>query len=128
MTMDVSEDEFDAAVRDALDAVPRQLLDMLDNVAFFVEDEPGPEHAHPDFTDEENAELLGVYLGTPLTDRDGGWAAGALPDRIVLFRGPLTRMCTDWDELREEIAITIVHEAGHHVGIDEERLHELGWG
>lgn len=124
----ISEDEFESAVRDALDEVPNQLLDMLDNVAFFVEDEPGPEHADPGLTDEENAGLLGIYLGTPLTERDGGWAAGALPDRIVLFRGPLTRMCTDIDELREEIAITIVHEAGHHVGIDEERLHELGWG
>lgn len=124
----ISEDEFESAVRDALDEVPNQLLDMLDNVAFFVEDEPGPEHADPGLTDEENAGLLGIYLGTPLTERDGGWAAGALPDRIVLFRGPLTRMCTDMDELREEIAITIVHEAGHHVGIDEERLHELGWG
>lgn len=124
----ITEDEFDSAVRDALDEVPQELLDMLDNVAFFVEDEPGPEHADPDLSAEENAGLLGIYLGTPLTERDGGWAAGALPDRIVLFRGPLSRMCTDLEELREEIAITIVHEAGHHVGIDEERLHDLGWG
>lgn len=124
----ISEEEFESAVRDALDEVPQELLGMLDNVAFFVEDEPGPEHTDPDLTPEDNAELLGIYLGTPLTDRDGGWAAGALPDRIVLFRGPLSRMCTDLDELREEIAITIVHEAGHHVGIDEERLHDLGWG
>lgn len=126
--MQISEDEFDSAVRDALDEVPRELLDMLDNVAFFVEDEPTEEHAHPGLHPEENAELLGIYLGTPLTERDGGWAAGALPDRIVLFRGPLSRMCSDLAELREEIAVTIVHEAGHHVGIDEDRLHELGWG
>lgn len=126
--MQISEDEFDSAVRDALDEVPRELLDMLDNVAFFVEDEPTEEHADPGLHPEENAELLGIYLGTPLTERDGGWAAGALPDRIVLFRGPLSRMCSDLAELREEIAVTIVHEAGHHVGIDEDRLHELGWG
>ena len=126
--MNVSEEQFEDAVRQALDEVPGALLDMLDNVAFFVEDEPGPEHADPALSPEENAELLGIYLGTPLTERDGGWAAGALPDRIVRFRGPLTRMCADVDELREEIAITIVHEAGHHVGIDEDRLHELGWG
>lgn len=124
----ISEDEFDAAMRDALDEVPQELLGMLDNVAFFVEDEPGPEHADPDLSPEENATLLGIYMGTPLTERDGGWAAGALPDRIVLFRRPLSRMCTDLDELREEIAITIVHEAAHHVGIDEDRLHDLGWG
>ena len=126
--MQISEDEFDAAVRDALDDVPRELLDMLDNVAFFVEDEPTEEHADPRLPPEENTELLGIYLGTPLTERDGGWAAGALPDRIVLFRGPLTRMAADREELREEITVTIVHEAGHHVGIDEDRLHELGWG
>lgn len=126
--VDVSDEEFEMAVREALDEVPAELLDMLDNVAFFVEDEPGPEHADPRFSAEDNAGLLGIYLGTPLTERDGGWAAGALPDRILLFRGPLTRLCADRDELREEIAITIVHEAGHHVGIDEERLHELGWG
>lgn len=125
--MQISEEDFESAVRDALDEVPSELLGMLDNVAFFIEDEPGPEYAHPDFSSEENAQLLGIYVGTPLTDRDGGWAAGALPDRIVIFRGPLSRMCADLDELREEIAITIVHEAGHHVGIDEQRLHDLGW-
>lgn len=125
--MQISEEDFESAVRDALDEVPSELLGMLDNVAFFIEDEPGPEYAQPDFSSEENAQLLGIYVGTPLTDRDGGWAAGALPDRIVIFRGPLSRMCADLDELREEIAITIVHEAGHHVGIDEQRLHDLGW-
>lgn len=126
--MQISDEDFDSAMRAALDEVPQELLGMLDNVAFFVEDEPGAEHADPGLTPEDNASLLGIYMGTPLTERDGGWAAGALPDRIVLFRGPLTRMCTDLDDLREEIAITIVHEAGHHVGIDEDRLHDLGWG
>lgn len=125
--VDISEADFEETVRDALDEVPQELLALLDNVAFFIEDEPGQEHADPSLSPRENADLLGIYLGTPLTERDGGWS-GALPDRIVLFRGPLTRMCTDLDELREEIVITIVHEAGHHVGIDEERLHELGWG
>ncbi|MFJ6131538.1 metallopeptidase family protein [Janibacter terrae] len=126
--VEISVEDFEAAVSEALDRVPQDLLAMLDNVAFFVEDEPGPDHADPGLTPQDNAELLGIYLGTPLTERDLGWAVGALPDRIVLFRGPLSRMCADLEELREEIAITIVHEAGHHVGIDEERLHELGWG
>ncbi|CAM4151448.1 metallopeptidase family protein [Janibacter anophelis] len=125
--VEIGAEEFEQAVSEALDEVPQELLAMLDNVAFFVEDEPGPEHADPQLSPQDNAELLGIYLGTPLTERDGGWA-GSLPDRIVLFRGPLTRMCEDLDDLREEIAVTIVHEAGHHVGIDEDRLHELGWG
>lgn len=126
--IEVDGETFETLVREALDEVPAELMGLLDNVAFFVEPEPGPEHADPGLSDEENAELLGIYLGTPLTERDGGWAAGALPDRIVLFSGPLCRMCEDLDDLREEVAITIVHEAAHHVGIGEERLHELGWG
>ncbi|MBR7743164.1 metallopeptidase family protein [Phycicoccus sp. BSK3Z-2] len=91
---------------------------MLDNVVFLVEDEPPP----------EDPELLGVYDGVPLTERGDLWAAGALPDRIVLFRGPLARMCHDIEELTDEIAVTVVHEIAHHFGIEEEALHDLGWG
>ena len=127
--MDTVDDAvFDAAVRDGLALVPEELMRLADNVAIFVEDEPAAEHADPLRSDEENAELLGIYLGTPLTERDGWWAAGSLPDRVVLFRGPLTRMCEDVEELREEVAITVVHEIAHHFGVDDERLHALGWG
>ena len=110
--------EFDARVEDALDEVPEELMAMLDNVVFLVEDEPPA----------DDPDLLGVYEGVPLTERDDAWAAGALPDRIVLFRGPLTRMCADDEELTEEIAVTVVHEIAHHFGIDDAALHELGWG
>lgn len=110
--------DFEELVGEALDDVPTELLDLLDNVVFLVEDEPPS--ADPD--------LLGVYDGIPLTERDSGWGAGALPDRITLFKGPLTRMCRDLVELREEVAITVVHEIAHHFGIDEETLHDLGWG
>ncbi|MDO5501739.1 MAG: metallopeptidase family protein [Actinomycetia bacterium] len=116
--VEITPEEFEDAVGVALDLVPAPLMAMLDNVVFFVEDEP---------PDDEPEELLGVYDGTPLTERDLGWA-GALPDRITLFQGPLTRMCADREELEEEIAITVVHEIAHHFGIDDERLHALGWG
>jgi predicted Zn-dependent protease with MMP-like domain len=109
--------EFDEAVGDALDDVPTELLALLDNVVFLVEDEP-PSH---------DPELLGVYDGTPLTERRGGWAAGALPDRITVFRGPTLRMCQSPEEVRDEVAVTVVHEIAHHFGIDDGRLHELGW-
>jgi predicted Zn-dependent protease with MMP-like domain len=109
--------EFDEAVGDALDAVPAELMALLDNVVFFVEAEPPPDE--PD--------LLGVYDGTPITERGDGWA-GALPDRITIYRGPLTRMCEDREDLLEEIAVTVVHEIAHHFGIDDSRLHDLGWG
>ncbi|WP_270889100.1 metallopeptidase family protein [Pedococcus sp. 5OH_020] len=107
---------FEDAVGDALDAVPAELMALLDNVVFFVEEEPPA----------DDPDLLGLYDGTPLTERGDAWA-GALPDRITIFRGPLTRMCRDREELLDEIAITVVHEIAHHFGIPDERLHELGW-
>ncbi|HEV7147481.1 MAG TPA: metallopeptidase family protein [Pedococcus sp.] len=114
---DFGAEQFDDAVGDALDAVPSELMALLDNVVFLVESEPPP----------QDPQLLGLYEGTPLTERGDAWA-GALPDRITLFRGPLMRMCADRAELLEEIAITVVHEIAHHFGIDEARLHDLGWG
>ncbi|WP_307812497.1 metallopeptidase family protein [Phycicoccus sp. CSK15P-2] len=113
-----SREDFDTLVENALDEVPAELMAMLDNVVFLVEDEPPA----------DDPELLGVYEGVPLTERGDVWAAGALPDRILLFRGPLSRMCVDHDELVEEIAVTVVHEIAHHFGIDDDALHELGWG
>jgi predicted Zn-dependent protease with MMP-like domain len=109
-------EEFEEAVGDALDAVPAELMSLLDNVVFLVEDEPPA----------EDPDLLGLYDGTPLTERGYGWA-GSLPDRIMIYRGPLTRLCEDRDDLLEEIAVTVVHEIAHHFGIDDARLHELGW-
>lgn len=109
---------FESIVGDSLDEVPEELMAMLDNVVFLVEAEPPA----------DDPELLGVYDGVPLTERDSGWGLGNLPDRITLFQGPLTRMCDDLEDLREEIAVTVVHEIAHHFGIDDAALHELGWG
>ena len=92
-------------------------MSELDNVAFFVEDE----------APEDEPDLLGLYEGTALTERDAGWGMGNLPDRITLFRGPLTRMCDSREEVVEEIAVTVVHEIAHHLGIGDDRLHDLGW-
>jgi predicted Zn-dependent protease with MMP-like domain len=115
--LDVSPAEFEDVVGEALDGVPQELTRLMDNVAVFVEDDP-PADA-PD--------LLGWYHGTPLTER--GWSyAGVLPDRIVIFRQPLLRMCSSRDELVDEVRITVVHEIAHHFGIDDERLHDLGYG
>ncbi|HEX2856652.1 MAG TPA: metallopeptidase family protein [Propionibacteriaceae bacterium] len=108
--------EFEDAVNDALDTIPDALFDAMDNVVIVVDDEP----------DADDPDLLGVYEGVPLTER---WDAGPLwPDRIVIFQGPLQRMCTDREDLVEQISITVVHEVAHHFGIDDRRLHDLGWG
>ena len=114
----LSDAQFEEAVGEALDSIPAELAQAMDNVVVLVEQEPPP----------DDPDLLGVYDGTPLTERDGWWGAGALPDRITIFQGPFERMCDTPEELREEIAITVVHEIAHHFGIDDEHLHELGWG
>ena len=114
----LSEEEFEEAVADALDSVPEQLARAMDNVVVLVEDDP-PEGMPPD--------LLGLYEGTPLTERGSWWAAGSLPDRITVFRRPTLAVCADRDEVVAEVRITVVHEIAHHFGIDDERLHELGW-
>jgi predicted Zn-dependent protease with MMP-like domain len=115
--LDLDQGAFEALVTEVLDALPDEMVEGLDNVVFLVEDEPPADE--PD--------LLGIYDGTPLTERGDAWA-GSLPDRITIYRGPLQRMCEDRDELLDEIAITVVHEIAHHFGIDDDRLHELGWG
>jgi predicted Zn-dependent protease with MMP-like domain len=107
---------FEQLVADALDAVPAELMALLDNVVVLVEDR------NPDEPD-----LLGLYEGYALTER--GWDyGGALPDRIMIYRAAICDICADEDEVVEEVTITVVHEIAHHFGIDDDRLHALGWG
>src|SRR5690606_40717682 len=121
----MSREAFEEAVSDALDLIPPELTAHMDNVVVLVEEEPTPEQL-ADGPDDE-PDLLGLYEGTPLTDRGDWWAAGSLPDRITIFRGPTLRLCTSEEEVVDEVAVTVVHEIAHHFGIDDERLHELGW-
>ncbi|UIK90713.2 metallopeptidase family protein [Arthrobacter polaris] len=95
----------------------------MNNVAIFTQ-----EHYVPSSNENPNTVLLGLYEGTPLTERDSWWDAGSLPDRITVFRAPILKMCRNRDEVMHEITVTVVHEIAHHFGISDERLHELGWG
>ena len=113
----MTDEEFEEAVGEALDLIPDELTRLMSNLAILVDDEPPADE--PD--------LLGLYEGVPLTERDGWWDAGSLPDRITIFKGPLTRLCDTREDLRDEIAVTVVHEVAHHFGISDDRLHELGW-
>ena len=115
--VEMSRSDFEDAVRDALDQIPGELAAQMSNVVVLVEDDP------PD----DDPDLLGVYDGVPLTERGEFWAAGALPDRITIFRRPTLAMCESREEVVEEVVVTVVHEIAHHFGIDDERLHELGW-
>jgi predicted Zn-dependent protease with MMP-like domain len=106
---------FEELVADALDEVPAELMALLDNVVVLVEDR------NPDEPD-----LLGLYEGYALTER--GWDhSGALPDRIMIYREAICEICEDEDQVAEEVTITVVHEIAHHFGIDDDRLHALGW-
>lgn len=115
--LDVSPEDFEALVATALDTIPPELATVMDNVVVLVAEEPPG----------EDRDLLGLYEGTPLTERDS-WYAGVLPDRITLFRQPLLRVCRSQDDIIDEVRVTVVHEVAHHFGIDDDRLHELGWG
>ena len=123
----LSDEEFEAAVGDALDAIPGELADQMDNVVILVRDEPEPELLTADDYNEDGLPtLLGLYDGIPLTERDDAWSV-VLPDRILIFKGPLERWCSNREELSAEIGVTVIHEIAHHFGIDDDRLHELGW-
>ncbi len=110
-------ERFERLVVEALDQIPDELAELVDNCVVLVEDEPPAEDPH----------LLGVYHGTPLTERDSSYMM-VEPDRILIFRNPILRMCASEEEVVEEVNITVVHEVAHHFGIDDDRLDALGYG
>ena len=116
MPVSMTEGEFDELVSDALDSIPSELAEAMNNVVVLVDGH------HPDEPD-----LLGLYEGVALTERDSMYA-GALPDTITIYREPLLQMCSDRDQVVDEVAITVVHEIAHHFGIDDAWLHAHGWG
>ncbi|WP_340537373.1 metallopeptidase family protein [Nocardioides sp. GXZ039] len=117
--MELDRAAFEELVERALDDIPDELASLVRNVVVLVEDEP---------PDGEPDDLLGLYDGIALTDRNDIMMGGMeLPDRIFIFRNPLLDFCEDEAHLTEEVRITVVHEIAHHFGIDDDRLHELGY-
>jgi predicted Zn-dependent protease with MMP-like domain len=110
-------EEFEKLVTDELDLLPDEMVDGLENVVFVTEDRP----------EDGSLDLLGLYDGVDITRR-GNYGFGELPDRIILFREPLLSVSADIDELRDQVHVTLVHEIAHYYGIDDEQLHDLGWG
>ena len=119
---DMSEADFEAAVSDALNRIPAEVARAMDNVAVFIDDDYTPQPG-----EDPDTVLLGLYEGVPLTERDSWWDAGSLPDRITIYRQPILDICSSREDVVEEVAITVIHEIAHHFGIDDQRLHELGW-
>ncbi len=112
----MSPDRFEELVGDALDLIPPELSGAIDNVVVLVE-----------ARNDEEPSLLGLYHGIALTERDS-YYAGSLPDTVTIYREAILDICSSDDEVVEEVAITVIHEIAHYFGIDDDRLHELGWG
>lgn len=111
----MSPQRFEELVGDALDLIPPDLAAEIDNVVVLVEDR-----------NRQEPDILGLYEGVALTERDS-WYAGSLPDKITIYREAILDICATEEQVVDEVAITVIHEIAHHFGIDDERLHELGW-
>lgn len=107
---------------EALDSLPEEFAGAIENVEVVVEDEPPPEVLA---TLPRGRTLLGLYHGIPLTERRN--YDGVLPDKISIYRGPIERAARTPERIKEQVRITVIHEVAHYFGIDDERLHELGW-
>lgn len=111
----VSDDRFDQLIAEALESIPDDLASAMENVAIFVEDEA------------EGRNLLGLFVGVPLTKRSPQSYFGVMPDRITLYKNAICRASNSEQEVREQVTTTLIHEVAHHFGISDKRLRELGW-
>lgn len=109
---------FELLVKEAVASLPEEIKKNLENVAIIIEED------YPGKKSKENQELLGLYHGIPKSER-GFWYGNTLPDRIVIFKKPLERISTHWEELRENIRRTVFHEVGHYLGLSEDDLRSL---
>lgn len=123
--MRLSRRKFEALVLEALEGIPEPIRERMQNVDVVIEDWP-EEDQLTELGMQPDELLFGLYEGTPLTER-GISEHSLLPDKITIFQGPLEDAYEWDDEIKEEIRKTVVHEVAHHLGIDEERLAELGY-
>ncbi|MGO9560232.1 MAG: metallopeptidase family protein [Acidimicrobiales bacterium] len=116
-SVEVSRERFEQLVAQGLDSIPGELASLMENVAVVVENEAAnmPNSAH----------LFGLYQGVPLTGRRG--YGGTVPDRITIYQRPISRHCRTEAEIADQVRRTVIHEVGHHFGISDARLRELGW-
>jgi len=122
VAVEIGEREFEQLVADALDAIPETLGRRMQNVAVTVADWPTSEQLGG-----RRGTLLGLYEGVDLTRRSPLSYGGVMPDRITIFRGPISHLAEDQAELVRIVTRTVIHEVAHHFGISDGRLEELGW-
>jgi len=117
----VSHEEFESLVEKALDSLPEEFAELLDNVAVIVEESPSDEDlAGVGLTPDERDELFGLYQGVSLLERDSFYSS--LPDRVVVYRWPILVSCRSRREAIREIRDTVIHELGHYFGMDEDQM------
>lgn len=122
MPVEIDDEAFDQLVAEALEQIPEELAHHMENVAIVVEDWPAPAQRRG-----HRGMLLGLYQGVALTRRGPLSYRNAMPDRITIFKGPHCRIARDEEQLRRRVTQTVIHEIGHHFGIGDDRLRELGW-
>ena len=122
MAIRVDRERFEELVAEALDSIPEELAEYMENVAVVVQDWPSPRQQA-----NHRGMLLGLYEGVDLTRRGPLSYSAVMPDRITIFQGPHCRITSTEAALRDRIATTVIHEVGHHFGISDGRLQELGW-
>jgi predicted Zn-dependent protease with MMP-like domain len=120
-SMIVSQEEFDRWIQEALAELPPRFAALADEVSIVVEEEPSREVLR-DLELESEDDLLGLYQGVPIDETSFFQPAGELPARISIYRGPILRLCRTKGEVIQEVRDTVVHELGHHVGLDDEEM------
>ena len=123
----LTDEEFESAIQDALDTIPEEFLDELENVAIVMADEPEEEDFECDGYFTEEGDLLGLYDGIAMTERGDDYGFGDYPDTIMIFKGPHERLGLNRADTLEEIRTTVVHEIAHYFGMDEDQVDEMGY-
>lgn len=124
----LTDEEFEDAVQSAIDSIPEEFLDDLENVAILLGDEPEEEDFEGDGYYTESGDLLGLYDGVALSERGDSYGAfNDYPDTITIFKGPHERLSSDRAVVLEEIRKTVVHEIAHYFGMDEDQVDEMGY-
>ena len=123
----LTDEQFESAVQDAIDSIPEEFLDELENVAIVLADEPEEEDFDFDGLYTEEGDLLGLYAGIAMTDRGDSYGYGDFPDTITIFKGPHERLGLSHADTCEEIRRTVVHEIAHYFGMDEDQVDEMGY-
>lgn len=123
MTMELTDEQFDALITRAMDELPQEYITGLDNVAIVMADEPNDEQKQK-MKLREGTILLGLYEGIPLTQRGAGYTF-VLPDKITLFKHSILRVVSTTEELFEQVKRTLWHEIAHYYGLNHDRMHQL---